>query len=170
MKLELGKRYRTQDGRETSPLKESINPVYPFEAEVDGSPYTWTKYGLFDEYSPQSGPDLVEEIEEEEEPNENLKEAAKRYKESEQDLKANNDAFTYAWNESKYTKTEEADGTIILKPKTRKIWIEVYEYNGEIRPIAHTTKDGLDESLKSGRERGETLLEVIEREYPINNP
>lgn len=160
MKLEEGKRYRTRDGQETSPLEKNFDAFYPFGAEVDGFPYTWTEDGrYFQSATSKHRNDLVEEIEEEEEPNENLKKAAKRYKESEQEPKIDYD---------KYTKTEKEDGTIILKPKKRKIWIEVYEYGGVIQAIGHTTKDILDESVKSGREDGENLLEVIEREYPIN--
>jgi len=64
--LELGKRYRTRDGRETEPLEERFDPVYSFEAEVDGFPFSWTEDGRYFKFATSNHRlDLVEEIEEE---------------------------------------------------------------------------------------------------------
>jgi len=166
MKLQLGKRYRTRDGRETSPIQRSSNPSYPFKAEVADRIETWRENGIWNiKYKEEYHLNLVEEIEESEE----KQEPKIDYDKMSEELEETHNSFTYTWNESKYTKIEEEDGTIILKPKKRKVWIEVYEYDGEISAIGHTTKDSLNKSIKLGQEDGETLLEVIEREYPINN-
>jgi hypothetical protein len=166
MKLELGKRYRTRDGQETSPLEKSNNLFYPFIAQINAIIHYWTEKGSWSRFESYHLLDLVEEIEETEEKQELKIDYDKLLKE----WVNRDDAFTYAWNEKKYTKTEKEDGTIILKPKKRKIWIEVYEFNGEIYIARYRGKDNLDESIKFGQKKGETLLEVIERDYPINNP
>jgi len=163
MKLEEGKRYRTRDGRETEPLEERFDPVYLFEAEVNGSRYTWTKHGLFDEPYSQSNLDLVEEIEESEE------KPKIDYDKMSKDLAniATVSGRPVQYDADLYDLETKEDGTIILKPSKRKIWIEVYEYDGVVLAIGHTTKDDLNKSLEAAL-NGETLLEVIEREYPIN--
>jgi len=159
VKLEVGKRYKTRDGQETNRLGKHASFGYPFKGKVGDYTLSWPSNGLrVGMYSPHPL-DLVEEIVEDKE------EAVGTIS---QELLTDLTKHQYLFQKSKYTKTEEADGTIILKPKKRKVWIEVYECEGEIDSVTHKTKENLDKSLKYGRESGEILLEVIEREYPVN--
>lgn len=68
MKLELGKRYRTRNGRETSPLKNNDSPLYHFKASLDGglTNHYWTKKGAWLGEGGEFNLDLVEEIKESE--------------------------------------------------------------------------------------------------------
>jgi len=63
MKLEVGKRYRTRDGRETSPLENGNNHAYPFKAKVGGHIAYWTEQGFWYLAGVPNRLDLVEEIE-----------------------------------------------------------------------------------------------------------
>lgn len=56
---ELGRRYRTRDGRITFELRASDDDLYPFEGEVNGYRFTWNDKGWF--FGPRPEPyDLVE--------------------------------------------------------------------------------------------------------------
>ena len=75
---------------------------------------------------------------------------------------------SWYYNQDKYTKTEQGDGTIILKPKKKvKVWIEVGLVNDVTYILRHSSKKELEESIELGKQHNETLLEVIEREYEI---
>jgi len=76
----------------------------------------------------------------------------------------------FMFQKSKYTKIEEEDGTIVLKPKKKKVkvWIEVcISPEGEVIGGFHSSKEGLDSSIKRGIEAGETIIEIIEKEYTV---
>jgi len=61
--LEIGKRYRTRDGRETGPLEKTGSAVYPFGGAITGYGWrTWDGSGSFSGGCEKHQADLVSEI------------------------------------------------------------------------------------------------------------
>lgn len=62
MKLEVGKYYKTRDGRKAGPIAKKLewNPTYPFKGFIGGVELTWTEDGLLCTLG-DSPYDLVEE-------------------------------------------------------------------------------------------------------------
>ena len=72
------------------------------------------------------------------------------------------------FNAEDYVLEHKEDGTIILKPKKVKVWIQVYKtHSNKMETLIHFNKQQLEDSINDGKNFGETLLEVIEREYEI---